>query len=203
MVKENNKLSGLWNKLKQKTYLWVITIITGLLTTCSQSIVDNIKSGFDMSQLRTQYFNIIANDLSKFNFDAETMFNIYYETKFNETIGVGFSKTAADDYNKDIENLRSKEFLYRAQIDRVWGSKFIVFNTNKVKEFDDLFDAIKILDNSIHLTNTIGVNIINTNEKTYKLTSYDKNELTKILPSMKRNLDKVNTLTKKILQNLS
>ena len=148
-------MKAIWNKLKRQTFLWGATIVTGILTTCSQYIADNIKTGIDKSQLRNQYFNAIACDLSKFNFDAETVYNTYFEAKINNGIGVDYITKLVNDYNTDLGNLRSREYLYRAQVNKGWGSKFIFFNTRKVSDFDGLYNSIRQLDSAVHLTNPV------------------------------------------------
>jgi len=199
---EKNPKEGIWIKLKNHTSLWFATILTGILTTFSQYIADSIKSGLDKSEQRTQYFNAIATDLSKYNFDAETVYNAYFEAEANKGIGVDYIKCLADDYNKGIENLRSKEYLYRAQIGRGWGKKFIFFNTPKTMDFDVLYLNIKQLDSSIHLMNPIALSIIKESTKTYQLTHSDSILLSKNLSIIKRNLDLTNNATKRLLKDL-
>lgn len=201
---EKSEKEGVWSKLKNQSFLWFATIMTGILTTFSQYIADSIKSGIDKSQQRTLYFNTIALDLSKYNFDAETVYNTYFEAELNRGIGVDYIKSVANDYNIDIGNLRSKEYLFRAQIDRGWGKKFIFFHTTKTSEFDELYFYIYQLDSAIHLLNPIALNIVNVNldTKKYQLTHEDSLITKKTLPIIKIKLGQISNATKKLLNNL-
>ncbi|MEI6683513.1 MAG: hypothetical protein WCO44_12830 [Bacteroidota bacterium] len=195
-------MKEIWNKLKKQSFLWGVTILTGVVTTFSQYIADNIKSGIDKSQLRNQYFNVIAGDLSKFNFDAESVYNAYFESERNKGIGVEYITKLVNDYNADLGNLRSREYLFRAQINKGWGKKFIFFNTHKVSDFDELYFSIRQLDSTIHLTNPIALNIVIDQSKTYQLTHCDSTTLIKILPGIKKNLDEVSLRTNILLHDL-
>jgi len=199
---EKSPKEGVWSKFKNQSFLWFATIMTGILTTFSQYIADSIKSGLDKSAQRIQYFNAIAGDLSKYNFDAETVYNAYFEAEANKGIGVDYIKCLVDDYNKGIENLRSKEYLYRAQIGRGWGKKFIFFKTSKTMNFDLLYLNIKQLDSTIHLLNPIALSIIKEVTKTYQLTHSDSILLSKNLSIIKWNLDLTNNATKRLLKDL-
>ena len=192
-----------WQKIKNQTFLWVAGIITAIFSVFSQYIADSIKTGLDKATVRTQYFNSITNDLSSYNYSAESVYDAYHEYNQNNGIGINFIKSLADEYNKNVTTVMSKEFLYEVQVQKNWGKKFLFINTDKEGKLIELYSSIKKLDSDVHSLNPIAIKIEDSSKsKIYHPDSTDSSLLKNKLPGFKTDLDTVNIRTKSFLNGL-
>src|SRR6266566_839161 len=105
------------NIIREKVGVWLATIIVALLTIFSDKILERIRFGLNVANLRTKYYEELATGLSTYLFWSE----IYHERRQK-----GWDDDPADmdaiggEVNAAVTTLRKKEYVYRAWVRKYW-----------------------------------------------------------------------------------
>jgi hypothetical protein len=124
---------------------WLGTVLIGVLTVFSDTIVGRIRFRLNRADLRTKYFERLAKDLSAYLFYAE-IFEERYRRKWIDADDLG---ALGSDINGAITTLRKKEAVYRSWAKKYWGAK-------SAYQLADVMAAVKSVDDAVHAFNDEG-----------------------------------------------
>lgn len=137
---------GFWRKLLESIAssgtTWIVTFAIGILTIFSSQITESVKFAINRADMRTKQYEELATEVSNYIFSAELNVEFIehgWTTKKSMTALV-------DDYNKSIEQLRKKEFVYHSWIQKFWGK-------NEADEFESFMKSVRESDSAMHLLN--------------------------------------------------
>ena len=146
----------------RQSIIWVTTTLLAILTLFSQTLVDRIKTGLNVADLRGGYYKKMAGDFSNLSFDAQSIIDNYTEALEpgqGRRIGPKFLNTLVLGYNSAIDTVRKNEYIYRYWINAYYRTRWILFRTNAMERYDTLLNSIYRLDKAIHSMNRVGVGI--------------------------------------------
>ncbi len=148
--------SGLGHSFTQQIGVAMIAAVIGILSLFSDNLAERIKFALNRANARGDIYASLSNQLSGYIFDCEL---------FEEHLANGW--TTKDeltpiivDYNKDITELRRKEYANRAMIAKYWDKE-------RREEFAALMKEILAIDSAVHRLNDEleQVNILNKKER--------------------------------------
>jgi|GEM_PF-3494402 len=136
--------SSFFQELWTKAALVLTTLIIGILTTCSDFILDKIKTGINRANTRTASFDTISKDLSAFVFSAELSEEIAAQHSTNKD----YITAISTEYNTAITTLRKNEYYNYATIDKYWG-------TEELEQYRLAMRRVKTYDSLLHQLNPV------------------------------------------------
>jgi hypothetical protein len=149
-------LSSVVESLKAQAAIWFVGFVISLLAIFSSNITESIKSSLNRADVRSKYYEELAQNLSDFDFEAELAV---------EYIGNGLTEAEGlipliNEYNESITTLRKKEYVYLSWVNRFWGKSGLA-------DLERSYDAVKSFDSAIHSLNGEfeAVNIKKTQQK--------------------------------------
>jgi hypothetical protein len=162
----------------RQSIIWVTTTLLAILTLFSQTIVDRVKTGLNIADLRAKYYEKMAGDFSTLGFDAQSIIDDYSEAVEpgqGKQIGPKFLDMLVTGYNNALDTVRKNEYIYRLWINTYYRTRWLFFRTNALERYDTLLSSIYRLDDAIHSMNRVAVKIrpFVKNDSTYILSQED------------------------------
>ena len=115
---------------------WFVGVVLALLGVFSGKLVETIKLALNRADMRSKYYEELAVDLSAHVFAVNRLVKVYYGAAW----ATDDDKNAiAAEYNVAMNKLCSKEFVYRAWLERFWNDKMVTAYTHtmaKVRSVD-------------------------------------------------------------------
>jgi hypothetical protein len=134
--------SGLGHSFTQQIGIAIIAAVVGILGLFSDNLAGRIKFALNRADARGDIYATLSSQLSSYIFDCELVEEHLangWTTKDELTPIIG-------DYNKDITELRKKEYANRALIAKYW-------NKERREEFAALMKEILTIDSAVHRLN--------------------------------------------------
>ena len=149
-------LRSVWESLTTQTATWFVGVVILLLGVFSDRIVESVKFALNRADLRTQQYETLSTELSRYAFSAELLEEFLRE---GWTTGPTL-RALVTEYNEAITSLRRREYVHLAWLDRYWGEA-------EVEEFQELMAVVRQVDGAIHRLNDEfeAVNIRGTQER--------------------------------------
>jgi glycerol-3-phosphate cytidylyltransferase-like family protein len=180
-------MATLWDSVKEKLGLVLVTAAVSTGTVFSDHIVGRIKTEVNKSDQRPAQQEKIAKDISSYLFASE-----------NAAEFASKNLTSKDDlefiakpYNESIEALRKNEYVYQAVIERYW-------NTATLNFFNTFMADVRTLDSAVHEFNQDNAQVLSGAKK-----NWDEARAKVLAPPVSAALSKLQTSSKKLLSGLS
>jgi hypothetical protein len=140
-------LAQLAHSFANQAGIWFVGVILALLGVFSGKLVETIKFALNKADIRTKYYEELASDISQLVFIIDRLVNVYYgqpwtgdEDDEDEKDDEKKSKGAiAEEYNRLMNLVSGKEFVYLSWLQRYW-------NTKQVEEFTRLMEKVRSVD---------------------------------------------------------
>ena len=180
-------MATLWESVKEKLGLVLVTAVVSTCTIFSDSIVGRIKTEVNKADQRPAQQEKIAKDISAYLFASENM--IEFASK---------NLTSKDElefvvkpYNDSIEALRKNEYLYQAAVERYW-------NSSALSLFGSFMSDVRTLDTALHGFNKDNAQVVSGEKK-----KWDETRVKELVPPAAVALAKIQTSSKQLLSALS
>jgi len=108
------------HSLAEQAGTWFIGLVVALLGLVSGRLVENIKFALNRADLRTKYYEELAEELSNIVFIVDRLVKVYYGSRWASDE----DRTAiAIAYNESMNKISRKEYVYLSWLRRYWGKK--------------------------------------------------------------------------------
>jgi hypothetical protein len=132
----------LWESTRQRTGTYLITAVFAFLAVFSDSIAGRIKFELNKADYREDKYATLSRDLSGYIFDCQLVAE-YLRNGLTSKEGL---TPLAEDYNKDITELRRNEFVERAYLAKYWGK-------DRQAEYASIMTDVLQIDTTVHSLN--------------------------------------------------
>jgi hypothetical protein len=137
-----NVLKSTLSPFKAQAATWFIGLVIALLGIFSSYITESVRFSLNRADLRTQKYEEMAKEVSKYIFLTETLTD-FLENNMMTRKSYELTEKA---YNDAISTLREKELVYLAWINRYWGKE-------QSQEFEDFINSTQDFELELHKLN--------------------------------------------------
>lgn len=142
-------MATLWETMKEKLTIVIVTAAVGIATIFSDKITGSIKAAVNIADQRPAQHEKLAKDISAYVFAAENY--ISYAEK-NLTTKEALSVVAGP-YNTAIDSMRNNEYVYFAALQRYWRK-------DEVLLLEKLYTDVRSMDKAAHNFNVQYIPVI-------------------------------------------
>ena len=128
--------------LLSQTATWLVGALIAILTVFSTRIIEAVKFQINRADQRTKQYEEIAAQVSHHIFAAEVIAEFIEHDWTTKATMTDLLK----DYNDSIRELRKKEFVYCAWIQKFWGK-------DQKNQFNSFMESVRKFDTTIHSLN--------------------------------------------------
>jgi len=180
-------MSTLWETIKEKLVVVLVTAVVSIATIYSDKITGAIKTEVNKADQRPAQQEKLAKDLSAYIFAAE---NYLSYAKNNLTTKEALTLVATP-YNTAIDALRNNEYVHLAAVYRYWGKE-------EAALLEALYVDIRSLDAASHAFNPEYLPVVSG-----KAANADASKLLPLVKSASSELAKLQASSKKVLSQLA
>ena len=101
---------------------WFVGVVLTLMSLFSGRLAETIKFALNRADLRTQYYEQIATDISHFVFIVDRLVKVYFGSTWASDEDRG---AIAAEYNETLNNISRKEYVYLSWLSHYWRRKMI------------------------------------------------------------------------------